>query len=603
MLYSDSAMKKFLFVLAVFSGALASAEEKTFTREYTYQASEYDSRASAKDNALEQVRRILSEDAADYILERIKENPQGKTISARIGAVRFPEQRKLALVEGFAKTKILAEKWTGAEYWIRAMMEIHPDDLKITINAILMDGAKFKDLAKESRKADAVLGELEKWGKDLAWTRPHDDEWLTGSYSGQPNAAKASGLFEKGRRAYEEGKYGEAVVFYLEALNSDPYYPFVYHNNLGAVYDALGSYTEAIKNYERALASRPQDGEIYFNLGKAYGHRGDFPGAIKNYEEALARNPDDVEIYFSLGEAHGRQGHYSEAIRSYKDVLARTSDDADAYYGVGNAYRHLGDYPEAQAWYEEALLRNPSDADVHYSLGNIYEQQGRYSEAIGYYEAALALEPDHSFAGNMRKSAYKELVEAKAGIEVVSPRGWAEKGQRAYEDGEYAEAVSFFTKAIAMKSGEAHGYFISLGNVYYDWKKYTKAIESYGGAIKQKPDFADAYGNMGAAYWQQGNASKAIESYRMAVEWDRDDALIYNNMGLIYDAQEDYEKALRAYEEALARNPGYSDAYWNSSIARYSAGDPEGGLGDRKKAAALGHRGAQNWLRAKKISW
>jgi len=64
-------MKKYLIPiiflsLLVFS-AYAVAETKTFVKEYSYQASEYDSKVSCRALALEQVKRLLLEELGTYL--------------------------------------------------------------------------------------------------------------------------------------------------------------------------------------------------------------------------------------------------------------------------------------------------------------------------------------------------------------------------------------------------------------------------------------------------------------------------------------------------------------------------------------------------------
>ena len=46
----------------------AKAETKTFIKEYTYQASEFDSKASSRILALEQVKRLLLEELGTYLI-------------------------------------------------------------------------------------------------------------------------------------------------------------------------------------------------------------------------------------------------------------------------------------------------------------------------------------------------------------------------------------------------------------------------------------------------------------------------------------------------------------------------------------------------------
>ena len=47
--------------------------------------------------------------------------------------------------------------------------------------------------------------------------------------------------------------------------------------------------------------------------------------------------------------------------------------------------------------------------------------------------------------------------------------------------------------------------------------KLEEAIEAYKKALAIKPDYADAYNNMGNALQEQGKLEEAIEAYRKAL--------------------------------------------------------------------------------------
>ena len=70
--------------LLFMAGSLFAAE-KTFVREYTYQASDYDSKVTSRANALEQVKRILLEEVSVYMQSEFEmrdwEYKKSKTIN------------------------------------------------------------------------------------------------------------------------------------------------------------------------------------------------------------------------------------------------------------------------------------------------------------------------------------------------------------------------------------------------------------------------------------------------------------------------------------------------------------------------------------------
>ena len=63
-------MIKRITLLLFLSGCLF-ATDKTFVREYTYQASDYDSKVTSRANALEQVKRLLLEEVSVFMKSEV----------------------------------------------------------------------------------------------------------------------------------------------------------------------------------------------------------------------------------------------------------------------------------------------------------------------------------------------------------------------------------------------------------------------------------------------------------------------------------------------------------------------------------------------------
>lgn len=130
----------------------------------------------------------------------------------------------------------------------------------------------------------------------------------------------------------------------------------------------------------------------HYNLGNIYNQQGFFDQAISEYKRALAIRPDFEDTLNNLGVAYMRQGNFDEAISEYKKALAINPDSANAYYNLGTVNAKRGLMNKAISQLKKAITLNPNHAGAHYNLGMAYYQYGgNYKLAIVHLDKALSL--------------------------------------------------------------------------------------------------------------------------------------------------------------------------------------------------------------------
>ena len=67
-----------------------------------------------------------------------------------------------------------------------------------------------------------------------------------------------------------------------------------YFNDALAAYQS-GNFSEAIKNYNKAIEINPDYADAYYNRGNAKGALGNMQGAIEDFNKALQLNPNDFK--------------------------------------------------------------------------------------------------------------------------------------------------------------------------------------------------------------------------------------------------------------------------------------------------------------------
>ena len=122
------------------------------------------------------------------------------------------------------------------------------------------------------------------------------------------------------------------------------------------VYDKQKRYPLAIREYNRAIRLRPQEGFLYNNLGVSHLLAGKYKNAVADFYNALQRNYFDSKVYNNLGLALARVGQYREAL----DAFRKGGDEAQANNNPGCIYMERDEYGKAVTCFEKAIEINPT---------------------------------------------------------------------------------------------------------------------------------------------------------------------------------------------------------------------------------------------------
>ena len=114
------------------------------------------------------------------------------------------------------------------------------------------------------------------------------------------------------------------------------------------------------------------------------------------------------------------------------------------------------------------------------------------------------------------------LLMAMMGCEnPAKSRLYTEEGSKQllrYSD--YKKAEETLTKAIKYDKNNFEAYYYR-GCAKVNAMKYQEAIEDFLKAVELKPDYADAYFNLGRTYYMIHNEDKACAYYKLADQYGR----------------------------------------------------------------------------------
>jgi hypothetical protein len=119
-----------LILSFIFLTTTAFAETKTFIKEYTYQASDEDSKNSSRTIALREVKRLILEEMGTYL------ESQTEVINFKL-----TKDQIVTLTAGIVQTELIEEKWNteNLKYWLKAKITANPQDVIKAIDSLRKD--------------------------------------------------------------------------------------------------------------------------------------------------------------------------------------------------------------------------------------------------------------------------------------------------------------------------------------------------------------------------------------------------------------------------------------------------------------------------------
>jgi tetratricopeptide (TPR) repeat protein len=116
-------------------------------------------------------------------------------------------------------------------------------------------------------------------------------------------------------------------------------------------------YADAVNEFRKAIASKPDSATARINLGAALTQVGDMNGAIEQFKEALRLEPGRVNAHYNLALLLKGRGEHEQAISHLRSVLSIDENDLNARLVLAGDLVNTGHFGESQAEYaREAYL-------------------------------------------------------------------------------------------------------------------------------------------------------------------------------------------------------------------------------------------------------
>lgn len=146
--------------------------------------------------------------------------------------------------------------------------------------------------------------------------------------------------------------YDEALALLERAVAEDPAL-WRANNGIGVIADMRGDHAAAVRAFDAALQTRPDDAALLNNRGYSYYLDGKLPEAARDFTSAAGKGSE--RAWLNLGLVMARQRQYEQAVAT----LQRVVDPEVAYNDVGYVAMRLGDMDVARTFFEKAIQLSP----------------------------------------------------------------------------------------------------------------------------------------------------------------------------------------------------------------------------------------------------
>ena len=364
-----------LFLLSIMP---TSAKTVTYVKEYTYQASEMDSKLSCRTIALEQVKRLLLEELGTYLI--------GETA---VKDFELTKDQILSLTAGIVMTVILDEKWDGKTYFLKAKISTETDQLIKSMNNIRRDQEQSKTWEEMRNKAEEALKEIEKFRNEIGIGE--GEKTRQGRHAKLVHELNAIDWFKKGYKLrYRDKNNQEAMKAFDKAIEFDPNFAIAYAGR-AAIYDDWGEYLKALRESEQAIQLDPNLAWGFHTRGWANIGLRNFQKAIDDLNKALELDPNYAYAYCSRSWAYFMLKNYHRALDDANKAIECNPELSTGHFRRGRALASLNKFQDAIKDFDKAIEIDPTVSPPFVQRGLTFLKVGKTEQALEDLKKAASL--------------------------------------------------------------------------------------------------------------------------------------------------------------------------------------------------------------------
>jgi tetratricopeptide (TPR) repeat protein len=233
-----------------------------------------------------------------------------------------------------------------------------------------------------------------------------------------------------------------------------------------------GQYEEAIPLFGKAIEQDPASLERRETYARVLAHLERYDEALVQLDSAVELAPERVEPRLLQAQVAMKQGDVEAAAGALEAARLAAPDDVRVWEGLADLAVETGERDDQIAALEAITRLRPADAGSWVALGDAYARAGRLEESEAAYQRVVDLDPENAYR------TYYNLAVFNLNREGAS-------------DADRRRAIESLKRAVAIKPDYAQAYK-ELGLALIGAGEGPAAKEALEKYLSLKPDAADA---------------------------------------------------------------------------------------------------------------
>jgi tetratricopeptide (TPR) repeat protein len=429
---------------------------------------------------------------------------------------------------------------------------------------------------------------------------------------------------ESGNKFFANGRYKEARIKYMNALQKDMRFGPAYYGRGMAEYK-LGSLAPAVLSFRRAIEllhddqperwdAKAKAAEILLAAGR---DKKEFMVEAKGYcDEILARDPNsfdghlltaDYYYYTALAEFKTAQKDpgtkdLDTAIEEFRKADAIKPGQVVVELQLAHALSGKGDFSGSESIFRQVIAQDKTLQAPYTELYKLYLFQRRTADAEQLLKLAFQNNPKQfgyltmlalHYSLQRRNPEMLSVLEQIKSHANEFPEAYMVVGEFYLRLGDGDTAIKEYKEGMAKDPKRKLDFEKHIIEVLMRQGKRSEAADLNSAILKTNPNDNDAKGLAATFLLDKGDINRAIVELQAVVTAAPDNVVAKYNLGRAYAAQGQSEQARQMFQKAIELRPDYLPARVALAELQVARGEYEAALKTSGEILAM-DRGSVN---------